>query len=86
MTFPEEKLAGIMECAAEHVDAPDAAALVGINMEGPFISPEKVGSTKSRLRAQCNAGKFCRLQNASGGKIKLVDIAPEEARRARIRR
>ena len=32
MTFPEEKLAGIMECAAEHVDAPDAAALVGINM------------------------------------------------------
>ena len=39
MTFPEEKLAGIMECAAEHVDAPDAAALVGINMEGPFISP-----------------------------------------------
>ena len=78
MTFPEEKLAGIMECAAEHVDASDAAALVGINMEGPFISPEKVGAQNPAYVQQCNAAMFCRLQNASGGKIKLVDIAPEE--------
>lgn len=78
MTFPEEKLAGIMGCAAEHVDAPDAAALVGINMEGPFISPEKVGAQNPAYVQQCNAAMFCRLQNASGGKIKLVDIAPEE--------
>ena len=78
MTFPEEKLAGIMECAAEHVDAPDAAALVGINMEGPFISPEKVGAQNPAYVQQCNAAMFCRLQNASSGKIKLVDIAPEE--------
>ena len=78
MTFPEEKLAGIMECAAEHVDAPDAAALVGINMEGPFISPEKVGAQNPAYVQRCDAAMFRRLQNASGGKIKLVDIAPEE--------
>ena len=78
MTFPEEKLAGIMECAAEHIDASDAAALVGINMEGPFISPEKVGAQNPAYVQQCDAAMFRRLQNASGGKIKLVDIAPEE--------
>lgn len=78
MTFPEEKLAGIMRCAAEHVDADDAAALVGVNMEGPFISPEKVGAQNPAYVQHCDAGMFRRLQQAAGGKIKLVDIAPEE--------
>ncbi len=78
MTFPEEKLAGIMQCAAEHVDADDAAALVGINMEGPFISPEKVGAQNPAYVQRCDAEMFRRLQQAAGGKIKLVDIAPEE--------
>ena len=42
MTYPEEKLAGIARCAAEHEDADDAAALVGTDLEGPFISPIKL--------------------------------------------
>ncbi len=78
MTFPEEKLASIMGCAAEHADADDAAALVGINMEGPFISPEKVGAQNPAYVQRCDAEMFRRLQKAAGGKIKLVDIAPEE--------
>lgn len=78
MTYPEEKLAGIARCAAEHVDADDAAALVGINMEGPFISPNKVGA-QNPAYVQCpDAGMFHRLQEAAGGLFKIVDIAPEE--------
>ena len=78
MTYPEEKLEGIMRTAAEYVAPANAAALVGINMEGPFISPNKVGAQNPAYVQACDAGMFRRLQEASGGLIKLVDIAPEE--------
>ena len=45
MTYPEEKLAGIADAAAAWVAAgahEGCADLVGINMEGPFISPHKI--------------------------------------------
>ncbi|MDO4442502.1 MAG: N-acetylglucosamine-6-phosphate deacetylase [Slackia sp.] len=77
MTYPEEKLAGIARCAAEHVDAPDAAALVGINMEGPYISPSKVGAQNPAYVQAPDAAMFERLQDAAGGLFKIVDIAPE---------
>ena len=80
MTLPVEELEDILRTAAEYKKEqnPKGADLVGVNMEGPFISPEKVGAQNPAYVQQCNAAMFCRLQNASGGKIKLVDIAPEE--------
>ncbi len=78
MTYPEEKLAGIARCAAEHEDASDAAALVGINMEGPYISPNKVGAQNPAYVQTPDAAMFERLQEAAGGLFKIVDIAPEE--------
>ena len=80
MTLPVEELEDILRTAAEYKKEqnPKGADLVGVNMEGPFISPEKVGAQNPAYVQQCNAAMFCRLQNASAGKIKLVDIAPEE--------
>ena len=78
MTYPEEKLAGIARTAAEHVDAPDAAALVGINMEGPYISPDKVGAQNPAYVQAPDTAMFERLQEAAGGLFKIVDLAPEE--------
>lgn len=43
MTFSEEILNGVMDTAAAHKND-SGADLVGINMEGPFISPKKVGA------------------------------------------
>lgn len=43
MTFSEEILNGIMDVAAAHRNE-RGADLVGINMEGPYISPRKVGA------------------------------------------
>ena len=43
MTFSEEILNGIMDVAAAHKNE-RGADLVGINMEGPYISPKKVGA------------------------------------------
>lgn len=78
MTFPEEVLNPIMDTAAAYRPAPDAAALVGINMEGPYISPGKVGAQNPAFVRVCDIDEFKRLQARSGGLIKLVDVAPEE--------
>ena len=54
------------------------ADLVGINMEGPFISPKKVGAQNPEYVQGADAGMFRRLQKRASGLIKLVDVAPEE--------
>lgn len=78
MTYPEDKLAAIMRAAAVYESPSDGASLVGINMEGPFISPDKIGAQNPAYVQEANVGMFRRLQKESRGLIKLVDIAPEE--------
>lgn len=53
------------------------STLVGINMEGPFISEKKIGAQNPKYVQKPDAGMFERLYEASGRLIKLVDIAPE---------
>ena len=77
MTFSEEILSGIMDVAAAHKND-HGADLVGINMEGPYISPKKVGAQNPKYVMGADAAMFRRLQARSGGLIKLVDVAPEE--------
>ena len=47
-------------------------------MEGPYISPKKVGAQNPKYVMAADADMFRRLQARSGGLIKLVDVAPEE--------
>ena len=77
MTFSEEILNNVMDAAAAHKNG-KGADLVGINMEGPFISPKKVGAQNPEYLHPADVGMFRRLQERSGGLIKLVDVAPEE--------
>lgn len=77
MTFPEEILGKIMDVAAAHKNE-RGADLVGINMEGPYISPKKVGAQNPLYVQSADPAMFRRLQARSGGLIKLVDVAPEE--------
>ena len=89
MTFPEEKLAGIFRNAAafkagqeesrktEGRTLSGGADLVGINMEGPFIAMAKKGAQNGAYIQRPDADKFFRLQEAAGGLVRLVDIAPE---------
>ena len=77
MTYPEEFLNHVMDAAAAHKNG-KGADLVGINMEGPFISPKKVGAQNPEYLHPADVGMFRRLQERSGGLIKLVDVAPEE--------
>lgn len=78
MTLPEDVLMRAAESAAAYEPADDEAALVGINMEGPYISPGKVGAQNPEYVRAADIEEFRRLQKASGGLLKIVDIAPEE--------
>ena len=77
MTFSEEILNGVMDVAAAHKNG-KGADLVGINMEGPFISPKKVGAQNPEYVHTADIEMFRRLQKRANGLIKLVDVAPEE--------
>lgn len=78
MTYPEDRLRSVAQAAAAFSPAPDEAALVGINMEGPFISPDRIGAQNPEYVQRADAAMLHRLQEAAGGLVKLVDIAPEE--------
>lgn len=77
MTYPEDMLSSIVGAAVNHACGNDEAALVGINMEGPFISRDNIGAQNPAYVQVPDVGMMRRLQDASSGLIKLVDIAPE---------
>jgi N-acetylglucosamine-6-phosphate deacetylase len=76
MTLTEKELHKIMKAAATHKNG-KGAKLVGINMEGPFISEKKKGAQAAEYIRNCDVNLFRTFQEESGGLIKMVDIAPE---------
>lgn len=78
MTLPRERLEAVMANAAAFSPGPGEADLVGVNMEGPYISPGKVGAQNPAYVRPASAEEFRALQEAARGLIKLVDVAPEE--------
>jgi N-acetylglucosamine-6-phosphate deacetylase len=64
---------------AGEADAEVAAAAPGFHLEGPYISPED-GPRGAHPRAHVRPpdwDEFRRLQDAAGGRIRLVTLAPE---------
>lgn len=78
MTLDEAQLIATARVAAEYTPALCESDLIGINMEGPFISPDKVGAQNPEYVRAADIDEFRCLQKASGGLFKLVDIAPEQ--------
>ncbi len=76
MTLPARQIAGICEAAGKYHDE-EGAALRGINLEGPFISPGKKGAQKESNIIAPDAGLLREWMGLSGGLCRLVDIAPE---------
>ena len=77
MTLSEETLTDIANAAAAY-KGETGADLVGINMEGPFISMAKKGAQNPAFIHRPDVEMFRRLQKASGNLFKLCAIAPEE--------
>lgn len=77
MTLPEERLSAIMEAAASYRTDRHEAALVGINLEGPFLSESRKGAQNGAYLQKPDAALFRRLQDKAQGLIQLCNLAPE---------
>lgn len=76
MTASEERL----ECALEtiaHYKSEDGAFLLGVHLEGPFLSERHVGAQPKDLLTNFSIDYFERLQRYADEKIKLITLAPE---------
>lgn len=63
-------------CLSDNLPA-DCAAVAGVHMEGPFLSPKKAGSQNPAYLQTPDVFAARRLYNLSGGLLRLVDAAPE---------
>ena len=79
MTLGEEQLIRICQNAAAHrARGAGGAELVGINLEGPFLSYAKKGAQNAAFLHAPDVAMLHRLQTAAQGLVKLVTLAPEE--------
>ena len=74
MTLPELELKRIMRAARDF--SREYPGLVGINLEGPFISHAKKGAQNPAYIIPPDAAML-RLQEESGGLIRIATVAPE---------
>lgn len=90
MTLPEEQLLTICKTASEYTckrkalmaahapaSSSPCAELIGIHLEGPFISPAKKGAQKESNIVPPSATLFEKLWEASDGLLKIITMAPE---------
>ena len=79
MSLPEEQLskAFALEAAYAADTPPRCARSLGIHMEGPFFSPKRAGAQNPACLRDPDVSLFDRLQTASGGRIRIADLAPE---------
>lgn len=75
LTLPEAQLMEAVRVIGD--TALDGAACVGINLEGPFINAARKGAQPEEHIRKPDLVMFRRLYEASGGRIAVVDIAPE---------
>ncbi len=77
LTLPEKVLAKACKTISRHTPADYEAHIAGIYLEGPFISPEKTGAQNPAYIIGPDEAVFRRLNEAAGGMVKLLAIAPE---------
>lgn len=79
MTLPYKVLEKAFVTATRFAsDRPHKCArLMGIHMEGPFLSKKKKGAQNGAYLKEPDFAAFKRLYDASEGAIRIVDVAPE---------
>ena len=63
--------------AASAIGREDGAQIMGLHLEGPFLSPERLGAMKSSMIQAVDLEFMEQLWEASGGKIVNMTAAPE---------
>ena len=78
MTLKEPELTRAMETINGFVRPADGAKVAGVHLEGPFLSLKKCGAQNPDNLHAPDAELFHRLDEASGHRVRLVTVAPEE--------
>ena len=79
MTLSPQMLRDICGCGRDYSQRTPSGGsrLVGINLEGPFISNAKRGAQNPDFIRQADFALLKELQECAGGLVKLVTLAPE---------
>lgn len=78
-TAPNDVLKNAMKALREAIErGTDGAQILGIHLEGPWISKRKPGAQPVQWIRPPSFEEFMKLYEESGKNIKLVTIAPEE--------
>ena len=82
MTQSVEAVSHALQVIADYADTynkPGEAEIVGIHLEGPFISSKHVGAQNPAFLLKPTVQDFDVFYEASRGKIRMITYAPEEA-------
>lgn len=77
MTIPEAALVQVMNNIRGYERPADGAKCAGVHLEGPFLSYKKRGAQAAENLRLPDIDLFHRLNELSGGKIRLITVAPE---------
>lgn len=83
MTLPETELTKAMERVREFADRQQKleglhAFCLGVHLEGPFLSYAKKGAQAAQHLRKPDPDMLKRLNEVSGGRVRMVTVAPEE--------
>lgn len=76
MTLSKERLRSIFQTIGE-ADVSEGAMFMGVHMEGPFISEEKLGAQNPEYVMEPDIEFFEELQELAKGRIRIISLAPE---------
>lgn len=79
MTQSKENINKAMKAVKNYMgeNKPDGARILGIHLEGPFISTKHIGAQPLEYVASPSISTFDEYNSNSGGNIKIVSLAPE---------
>lgn len=77
MTQTADQIARAVETAGNYVGVSGEAELLGIHLEGPFLSREQAGAQNPEHFRKPDLALFKHWQALSGGNIRIVTVAPE---------
>ncbi|MYL33934.1 N-acetylglucosamine-6-phosphate deacetylase [Pontibacillus yanchengensis] len=79
MTQADENIEAALKNARTCIDHQTTGSeILGVHLEGPFISPGRAGAQPSEHIRKGSVDMFQRWQEAAGNHIRLVTLAPEE--------
>ena len=78
MTMSKNKIIRSLKSINEaFIKGTEAAEILGVHLEGPYINPEKKGAQNEKYIKRPSIEEFLEFKKASGNLIRLITIAPE---------